>query len=81
MGILLQVGRNILFCRKQMGWTQTELSRRIGVTPQAISKWEHGNSCPDIALLPTLAALLGVTVDALLSDEMPVERVAHADRK
>lgn len=67
----MQVGRNILFYRKKIGLTQTELSRRIGVTPQAAFKWEHDINCPDISLLPSLAALLGITVDALLSDELP----------
>lgn len=67
----MQVGRNIVFYRKRMGLTQTELARRIEVTPQAVSKWEREINCPDIALLPRLAAILGVTVDNLLTDHLP----------
>lgn len=64
----MQVGENIVYYRKKLGLSRSELSRRIGVTPQAAFKWEHGLNCPDISLLPDLAALLGTTVDALLSD-------------
>lgn len=67
----MPIGRNIVFFRKRMGLTQSELSRRMEVTPQAVSKWEREINCPDIALLPLLAAILGVTVDDLLADRLP----------
>ena len=57
------IGENIAALRKEKGWTQEQLS----VSAQAVSKWESGKSCPDISLLPAIAKLFGVTVDALFS--------------
>lgn len=51
------------------GYTQEELARRIGVSKAAVSKWECGQSMPDIALLPKLASLFSVTIDELLGYE------------
>lgn len=48
------------------GYTQEELARRLGVTKAAVSKWECGQSAPDIALLPKLASLFSIMLDELL---------------
>lgn len=69
----MRVGRNIMFYRKRIGISQIELSRRLGVTPQAVSKWEREICCPDIQFLPMLAKLLEITVDQLLSDDLPMQ--------
>ena len=61
------IGRRIQALRKERGMTQEMLAEKIGVSAQAVSKWENGYSCPDISVLPTLAAVLGITVDELLS--------------
>ncbi len=53
--------------RSQKGLTQEALAEEMGVSVQAVSKWENGLSCPDIAALPGLAEYLGVTVDHLLT--------------
>ena len=63
------LGERIARLRKEKGLTQEELAEKLNVTPQAVSKWENGQSCPDITLLPTLAELLNVTTDILLSGE------------
>lgn len=76
-----QLGKRIATLRKQRGITQETLAEALGVSPQAVSKWETDNSCPDISLLPKLASELGVTVDALLSDDMPVQLVPKEQRK
>ena len=55
--------------RKELGLTQEGLAQKLGVTNQAVSKWESGQSCPDIALLPALADLFGITIDALFGRE------------
>ncbi len=62
-------GKTIVERRKQMGLTQDALARQLGVSPQAVSKWETGAGMPDVALLPPLAAALGVSIDALFGDE------------
>ncbi len=59
------LGRRISKLRKEKGWTQEQLAEMLNVSPQAVSKWENGNSCPDITLLPVIAKLFGVTVDEL----------------
>ena len=61
------VGRNIAQLRLSQGMTQERLAQRMGGTPQAVSKWENDLNYPDIAALPGLAALLGTSVDALLT--------------
>ena len=59
-------GKFLSALRKQKGMTQTELAELLGVTNQAVSKWETGDSFPETALLVPLADELGVTVDELL---------------
>ena len=55
--------------RRELGLTQEGLAQRLGVTNQAVSKWESGQSCPDIALLPALADIFGITIDQLFGRE------------
>lgn len=62
----MKIHEHIAALRKQKGLTQEELASALGVTNQAVSKWESAQCCPDIQLLPQLAALLEVSVDALL---------------
>ncbi|MCL2031338.1 MAG: helix-turn-helix domain-containing protein [Oscillospiraceae bacterium] len=57
---------NIARYRKERGFTQEELAGRLGITFQAVSKWETGQTMPDVALLPALAGALGVSADKLL---------------
>ena len=60
------LGRRIARLRLEYGMTQERLAMKMGVTAQAVSKWENDLSAPDITLLPELARTLGVTVDELL---------------
>ncbi len=63
------LGTKISELRREKGLKQDEVAERLGVSAQAVSKWENDISCPDIMILPELARLLGVSVDALLSDD------------
>lgn len=63
------MGRRIADLRKQKGMTQEQLANQVGVTAQAVSKWENDLSCPDISVLPQLSEALGVTTDELLGKE------------
>ena len=72
------LGKRISFHRKRLGLTQDQLAERLGVTAQAVSKWENDLSCPDIAMLPKLASLFGISIDALLGSE-PEQPVHEAE--
>lgn len=55
--------------RKAKGMTQADLAQKMGITDKAVSKWERDLSYPDIASIPRLAEILGVSVDELMSAE------------
>lgn len=62
----MNIGNNIAVLRKKKGITQEELANELGVSAQAVSKWENNSSCPDVSLLTKIADYFGVSVDALL---------------
>ena len=66
------LGKRIAALRKEKGLTQEQLAEKVGVSAQAVSKWENDASCPDITLLPLLGEILGVSVDELLGVK-PIE--------
>ncbi len=63
-----QIGANIALYRKREGWTQAGLAEKLNYSDKAVSKWERGESVPDVLTLATLAELLGITVNDLLVD-------------
>lgn len=67
----MTLGERIAALRKGLGMTQLELAQMLGVTNQAVSKWESDQCCPDILLLPELADALGTSLDALFGREAP----------
>ncbi len=71
--MIKSMGNRISQLRKEKGITQEDMAEKLGVTPQAVSKWENDISYPDILLLPKIAEILGVTVDELLSGESKKE--------
>ena len=77
------LGSRIGECRKKKGITQDQLAEHIGVSPQAVSKWENDLSCPDITLLPQLADYFNITIDELLRGEKSqvVQVVSEEERK
>ena len=80
----MTIGKRIALLRKEKGMTQEDLANAMGVSPQAVSKWENDQTCPDISALPKLSKLLGVTADELLEgkQELPAVRVLPpAERK
>ena len=68
------LGKRIIENRKRLGMTQDQLAEKLGITAQAVSKWENDLSCPDISILPKLADIFGITTDELLGrqPEIPV---------
>ena len=73
------LGKEITKCRKKLGMTQETLAQTLGVTNQAVSKWELDQSCPDIQLLPQLADIFGITVDELFGREVKKQEPVCAD--
>ena len=69
------LGKRIAQYRKNMKLTQDQLAEQLGITAQAVSKWENDLSCPDITMLPRLAAIFGVTTDQLLGVKPQQEAV------
>lgn len=64
-------GEKLNKMRKSADLTQEDVANRLGVSPQAVSKWENDLSCPDIMLLPKIAELYSITVDGLLDGNEP----------
>lgn len=66
--VKLQIGANIASYRKQIGLTQAGLAEKLNYSDKAVSKWERGESTPDILTLMQLAELFDITVSDLLAD-------------
>lgn len=76
----LTLGRRIAHLRKAQGLTQDALAERLCITPQAVSKWENDQSCPDIMTLPQLSQLLQVSIDTLLTGVVSSQPAAPAKK-
>ena len=63
-----RIGANIAYYRKKIGMTQAGLGEKLNYSDKAVSKWERGDSIPDVLTLMQIASLFEVTVDALLGD-------------
>ncbi len=77
------VAKNIADLRRASEMTQAGLAERLHYSDKAVSKWERGESIPDVAVLKEIAALFGVTVDYLLEEEhdessLPVQQTGKA---
>ena len=78
------LGKRIAALRREKGLKQDELAEKLGVSAQAVSKWENDQTCPDISLLPSLAKTLGVSVDELLSgkqESAPIVQVLPENQR
>lgn len=73
-----RLGEKIAKKRKDLGMTQMEFAEKMSVTRQTVSRWEAGAVLPDIEKLSDIAALLGVSCDYLLKDEMNEDGTAAA---
>ena len=71
------ISENIKNFRKKSSLTQEDLAQKLGVTFRAVSKWENGQSAPDIMFLPELAEIFGCTIDELFSRK--VEKNQNSD--
>ncbi len=79
MNEIRNFGQRISEYRKNKNITQEELAIRLGVTPQALSKWERGQSLPDVTLLADICQVLGVSADYLLGVEQTQRFTENSD--
>ena len=63
----MEMGKEIRRLRNDRGLTQETLAAALNVSPQTVSKWECGNSVPDVQMLPEIAVYFGVTIDQLFA--------------
>ena len=75
------IGDRIKALRLKNGETQDTLAKAVGVTAQAVSKWENDASMPDISLLVQLSEILGVSLDELLGKEVPTTKVVPVEER
>ena len=68
-----QMGALLSRLRKERGMTQGQTAELLHVSAQAVSKWERGQGCPDVSLLPALAGIFGVSVERLLAGDLAPE--------
>ena len=75
----MEMGKEIRRLRNDRGITQEALAAALNVTAQTVSKWECGNSIPDVQLLPEIAVFFGVSIDQLfaMSPEQQMERIEN----
>ena len=78
VGILAE---RIYRSRKALGMTQEMLAEKLGITPQSVSRWENGQSRPDVNMLPRLAAFFGITVDSLFGYQAENLKIAQYEEK
>ena len=78
MDTRVNIGRTVARERRRRGVTQEELAAHLGVSKAAVSKWELGQSLPDVSLLPRIAAYFSLTLDELFDwhDELSEEDAA-----
>lgn len=79
----MDIGKKIKTLRAGKGLTQEKLAQELGVTPQAVSRWENGSAMPDISLLPALSVCFGVRIDDFfeLSDDAQFDRIDNMVEK
>ena len=74
-----KTGKLINFLRSKKGITQKELATLINVSDKAVSKWERGDGCPDVGILPLLAQKLETDVDSLLNGEITRREITQEE--
>lgn len=64
-----KMGKYIVNLRKKKGWTQQQLAEQLSVSPQAVSKWECGESVPDIDVIDKISMIFNVTIDSIIKTQ------------
>lgn len=83
MDIKENLANNLAYFRKQLNITQAELAQKLNYSDKAVSKWERGESVPDLYVLKGLADFYGVTIDTLISEpkKKPINPIKNINKK
>lgn len=73
------LGEKITLLRKKNNYSQEDLANELGISRQSVSKWESGNSIPDLDKIIKISNLFGVSTDYLLKDELEEETLSETD--
>ncbi len=73
MDVKENLARNLVACRKAFNLTQAELAQKLNYSDKAVSKWERGESVPDLVVLKQIADFYGVTIDKLISENKNIK--------
>ncbi|MCI8969163.1 MAG: helix-turn-helix domain-containing protein, partial [Lachnospiraceae bacterium] len=76
---MTKIAKKICTLRKELNMTQVELADQLGISYQAVSNWERGNSMPDISKLPELAAIFNISIDELIGEKSVLIEAAVND--
>ena len=79
----MELGEKILELRKKMNFSQEELAEKVNVTRQTISKWELGETCPDIKQAKELSKIFSISLDEMVGNdisEVVVEKVSNTEK-
>ena len=79
----MELGEKILELRKKMNFSQEELAEKVNVTRQPISKWELGETCPDIKQAKELSKIFSISLDEMVGNdisEVVVEKVSNTEK-
>ena len=79
----MELGEKILELRKKMGFSQEELADKVSVSRQTISKWELGETCPDIKQAKELSKIFKVSLDELVGNDVNnvmIEKVSNTEK-
>ena len=79
----MELGEKILELRKKMTFSQEELAEKVNVTRQTISKWELGETCPDIKQAKELSKIFSISLDEMVGNdisEVVVEKVSNTEK-
>lgn len=79
----MELGEKILELRKKINFSQEELAEKVNVTRQTISKWELGETCPDIKQAKELSKIFSISLDEMVGNdisEVVVEKVSNTEK-
>ncbi len=77
----MKLHEKIYYCRKKAGYSQEEMAEKLGVSRQAVSKWETGEAVPELAKFSAVAKLFNVTTDWLLCDDESEPEVPETEKR